>query len=200
MIKNQRRLYLIIAITSLVILVAIVAISLIGGNDDNEALPSQSTEQSTTTPQDQTNNSISYSSTSALGRTVAYDDIQSFADSIINNYDQVVSNLPRDRELAATRMLLYALHDNNQSAIPADINIRNGSYSQTLEQDTMTYMTTYIVDIPSIQQSYRITDQYSPVEQYNPVNYATVVTCLDNSEQIYDFSNCTDQIKEEQGR
>lgn len=200
MIKNRRRLYLIIAITSLVILVAIVAISLIGGNDDNEALPSQSTEQSTTTPQDQTNNSISYSSTSALGRTVAYDDIQSFADSIINNYDQVVSNLPRDRELAATRMLLYALHDNNQSAIPADINIRNGSYSQTLEQDTMTYMTTYIVDIPSIQQSYRITDQYSPVEQYNPVNYATVVTCLDDSEQIYDFSNCTDQIKEEQGR
>lgn len=200
MIKNRRRLYLIITITSLVILVAIVAISFIGGNDDNEALPSQSTEQSTTTPQDQTNNSISYSSTSALGRTVAYDDIQSFADSIINNYDQVVSNLPRDRELAATRMLLYALHDNNQSAIPADINIRNGSYSQTLEQDTMTYMTTYIVDIPSIQQSYRITDQYSPVEQYNPVNYATVVTCLDDSEQIYDFSNCTDQIKEEQGR
>lgn len=200
MIKNRRRLYLIIALASLVILVAIVAISFIGGNDDNEALPSQSTEQSTTTPQDQTNNSISYSSTSALGRTVAYDDIQSFADSIINNYDQVVSNLPRDRELAATRMLLYALHDNNQSAIPADINIRNGSYSQTLEQDTMTYMTTYIVDIPSIQQSYRITDQYSPVEQYNPVNYATVVTCLDDSEQIYDFSNCTDQIKEEQGR
>ena len=200
MIKNRRRLYLIIAITSLVILVAIVAISFIGGNDDNEALPSQSTEQSTTTTQDQTNSSISYSNTSTLGRTVAYDDIQSFADSIINNYDQVVSNLPRDRELAATRMLLYALHDNNQSAIPADINIRNGSYSQTLEQDTMTYMTTYIVDIPSIQQSYRITDQYSPVEQYNPVNYATVVTCLDDSEQIYDFSNCTDQIKEEQGR
>lgn len=200
MIKNRRRLYLIIAITSLVILVAIVAISLIGGNDDNEALPSQSTEQSTTTTQDQTNSSISYSNTSTLGRTVAYDDIQSFADPIINNYDQVVSNLPRDRELAATRMLLYALHDNNQSAIPADINIRNGSYSQTLEQDTMTYMTTYIVDIPSIQQSYRITDQYSPVEQYNPVNYATVVTCLDDSEQIYDFSNCTDQIKEEQGR
>ena len=201
MTPKQRKLYIAVAIIAVTLIVLLIIVSTLI-NNDNPASNSPGDTANTTQANDTANNELSISDTPASSdgsQNISYNDIANWSGSIIVNYDSVVRNLPQQRRDNASKMLLYTLADNGVSTIPSDITIRDGSYSQTIDPNTMTYYTTYIVDIPSIKQSYRITDQYSAVESYDPTSYATVVTCLDQDELIYGSFNCSDQIKQEKG-
>lgn len=197
MTPKQRKLYITVAILIVVLMVLSIVISIISNNNSNNnnqtATNTTSTSPNTELADD---GNPSYNSTE---QHITYDNIENWSESIITNYDTTVKNLPTQRKNYASKMLLYTLNDNGVSTIPTDVTIRDGSYSQTVNTDTMTYYTTYIVDIPSIKQSYRITDQYSAIDNYDPTSYATVVTCLNQDELIYGNFNCSDQIRQEKG-
>ena len=192
---NKKRLIIISTIAA-IILITITIVSLTANNQQPGNQQSTTNDNSNV---DSTldNQNVEYGTIQS--QQIIYDDLSNWSKSIINNYDSIVTNLPPERANEASKMLLYTLSYNNISQIPTDITIRDGSYQQSLEQSTMTYETTYIVDVPSIQQSYRIKDRYSAIDANNIDSYTTVVTCLNTDEMIYPSFNCLDQIKQEKG-
>ena len=193
MMDKQKKKYLIIAVAALIIVVAIIVLPNIMSNTSKQAA-TPSTNTSTSSDNEHTE--------LEAGNSIRYDDIESSSpeNSLISNYDSVVQNLPESHREYANQMLLYTLQDNGVNSVPGDITIRDGTYQQSVDDSKMLYTTTYIIDIPSVKQSYRITDTYSPISEYDPTSYATVVTCLNTNELIYGDFGCHDQIMQEQGR
>lgn len=192
MIDKQKKKYLVIAIIALVAIVTIMILSYV--------LPHSSQTSILNTDTNTPNNSEP--TELEAGNSIIYDEIESSSpeNSLISNYDNVVHNLPESHREYANQMLLYTLQDNGVNSVPGDITIRDGTYQQSVDDSKMLYTTTYIIDIPSVKQSYRITDTYSPISEYDPTSYATVVTCLNTNELIYGDFGCHDQIMQEQGR
>lgn len=192
MIDKQKKKYLVIAIIALVAIVTIMILSYV--------LPHSSQTSILNTDTNTPNNSEP--TELEAGNSIIYDEIESSSpeNSLISNYDNVVRNLPESHREYANQMLLYTLQDNGVNSVPGDITIRDGTYQQSVDDSKMLYTTTYIIDIPSVKQSYRITDTYSPISEYDPTSYATVVTCLNTNELIYGDFGCHDQIMQEQGR
>ena len=123
----------------------------------------------------------------------------------INNFDQYVRNLSADRRDLIQQNLFNTVRMNLPSDTDLNITdaiIRDGSYSQTYDYNTQIYSTRFIVDIPSIQQSYVVTDKFSPLppELSGLFDYATLVLCPDEKDLIFKPFNCTDRIRQEQGQ
>ena len=192
MMDKQKKKYLVIAIIALVAIVTIMILSYVLPTNSQTSIPNTDTS----TPNNNEPTEL------AAGNSIIYDEIESSSpeNSLISNYDNVVQNLPESHRKYANQMLLYTLQDNGVNSVPGDITIRDGSYQQSVDDSKMLYTTTYIIDIPSVKQSYRITDTYSPMSEYDPTSYATVVTCLNANELIYGDFSCHDQIMQEQGR
>lgn len=192
MMDKQKKKYLVIAIIALVAIVTIMILSYVLPTNSQTSIPNTDTS----TPNNNEPTELE------AGNSIIYDEIESSSpeNSLISNYDNVVQNLPESHREYANQMLLYTLQDNGVNSVPGDITIRDGSYQQSVDDSKMLYTTTYIIDIPSVKQSYRITDTYSPMSEYDPTSYATVVTCLNADELIYGDFSCHDQIMQEQGR
>ena len=82
-----------------------------------------------------------------------------------------------------------------------DAVIREGTYSQSLiDTNRLIYQTTFMADIPSLQQSYYVKDLYSPlpVEQSGLYDYTVQITCPTSSQLIYQPFDCVDRISYEQ--
>lgn len=140
-----------------------------------------------------TNSSANSDDTDDSNRIV-YDSIKNTTKSIITNYDKVVANLPETRKISATRELLYTLLANGVSKKPKDAKIRASSYQQKLvDKNKIIVQTSYLIDIPSLNQTYRLTDTYSPVDENNPTNHATMITCPKKSQMISQSFQCVDQ-------
>ncbi|MCL1929539.1 hypothetical protein FWF93_00055 [Candidatus Saccharibacteria bacterium] len=118
----------------------------------------------------------------------------------ITNYDQHVQNLP-ESERAALQNVLYdtiAMNYSKKSPVTIrDVVIRDDSYQQTLEGDY--YTTSFMLDIPSIQQSYRVSHSWSPTEELNQTSYRYLILCPKSEELIYPNFKCTDAIRQEAG-
>lgn len=121
----------------------------------------------------------------------------------IQNYGTYVKNLS-DSEKKNIEMTLYSTVSKNSSGSVAgstikDASIRDSSYSQSLNEEV--YTTRFIVDIPSIKQSYEVKDLFShqPVSKSGLTDYTTLVLCLDKSQLKYGDFNCQDRISEEAG-
>lgn len=118
--------------------------------------------------------------------------------AMITNYNEIVKNLPdeeRDRILSTLTYTLELNTDTEPSEI-MDITIRNNSYQQTFEEEI--YNTSFIVDIASLQQSYKIVDSYSSLgAEKVGVDYKRQVRCIFGDEQIYGDFRCKDRISVE---
>lgn len=188
--SRQKRTFIIICVCSIVIITIISMAPLFMRSNDSKP----ETGSGATTMDTADNKQSSQSS------EIVYNDISNNQSNLINNYDAIVHNLPITTRNETNRMLLYTLYANNIHTKPSDITIRKGSYSQSIiDTNLMIYRTTYIVDIPSIKQSYQVSNLYSPIPKNNPTSYTTTVTCLDSANLIYGPFNCTDQIKQERG-
>ncbi|HRQ86521.1 MAG TPA: hypothetical protein PLY16_00245, partial [Candidatus Saccharibacteria bacterium] len=75
--------------------------------------------------------------------------------------------------------------------------IRDNSYSQHIEEGN--YKTTFIVDVESVQQSYKIQNLYPVDGRIDGVayDYDVLVLCPSKEELIYEDSNCQDRLSEE---
>jgi hypothetical protein len=105
--------------------------------------------------------------------------------------------LPNSELTLLQQALTYVLEDNNdaKNVRPQDIAIRNGSYKQTKNGDT--YKTSFMVDIPSLKQSYRLEDTYSTNSDKNKGDYRFMAYCPKRSELKYAYWKCKDRISDE---
>lgn len=121
----------------------------------------------------------------------------------ITNFNQYVKNIPSSERTELEKMLYntVSLNGIEEEKIKSvdDATIRQGTYTQDLESDI--YETSFIVDIASLKQSYRIKNLYSNLdpEQSGLFDYTRLVLCVEKSELVYGEFKCTDRIAQERG-
>jgi hypothetical protein len=113
----------------------------------------------------------------------------------VNNFSQFEHNLS-DSRVGLIEEYLYNMINQNSAdkdLAVSDAIIRDGTYQQTLSDPAkQIYFTTFIVDIPSRAQSYRVSDYYSPLPSRvtGLYDYATNISCLAEPDLIYGPFDC----------
>lgn len=79
-----------------------------------------------------------------------------------------------------------------------DISIRDGSFSQEYAKDDKLHTVNFIVDIPSLKQSYNVSYQWidSGGNRDSIGEYGTIVNCLKEGKVIYREFKCKDFFSE----
>lgn len=77
--------------------------------------------------------------------------------------------------------------------------VRDNSLKQTYNNKEFVYTTEFIVDLPSLEQSYRVHDEYYMIPHRYSNDYALLVTCPRSGDLIYPSFKCIDRIKRERG-
>ena len=91
-----------------------------------------------------------------------------------------------------------ALNTNQNPSKLKDILIRNNSFKQ--EKNGTTYTTSFIVDIASLKQSYRVSYQWDEKDNTNNLDeWGSVVSCVKGDEVIYPDFHCKDYSTEASG-
>lgn len=116
---------------------------------------------------------------------------------IIGNYDKYTKSLPQDRRLAINTQLYNIL---KSSSPDKDINIndaviRKGSYTETYNESEKTYSSTFIIDIPSIKQSYIVIFIWSKDAKTILKGDNLKFGCLTKDQLIYGDFNCSKILK-----
>lgn len=193
---NQTQRYILIAITALLIISVMIFLSLRQPNTDNESVITEG-GQTVSQTDDEHQNTIttgelpSHVELKKEGNTTYYV-------NNISNYDSTVTNLPQAEADAIYFQLNYTLGLNGVNRAVTDAVIRDGSYRQQItDTEHMIYETTFIIDIPSLKQSYSVIDKYSPLpmEESGLTDYTTLVLCPNTDDLIYGEFQCTDRVK-----
>lgn len=185
--KNK---YLTASALAVIIIILITVASVVSQQKDNTSNDLSSAESST--PDESiynTNNTVSFSSSG-----------QDALLTSITNYDDTVKNLPNSEKSVIYQQISNTLKQNGITKQVNDATIRDNSYMQTIiDYERMIYKTTFIVDIPSIKQSYKVQDMYSPmpVEKTQLYDYTTQVICLDEAQLVFGNFNCQDRFTAE---
>lgn len=137
-----------------------------------------------------------------ITQSVTYDSFNDafnlFLGDAANDNSNTISS---DEIISIYDMLEYTLQLNNVDDYVSDITIRDGTYSRELiDTNKLIYQTTFMLDIPSLQQSYYVSKAYSPLpaDQSGLYDYDTLVLCPSEDQLIYAPFNCMDRIKYEQ--
>lgn len=125
----------------------------------------------------------SSSQTNNTPYTPTTDDIPNIPQSEIDNLSEIVHN---------------TANLNGIKSKP-DIVVRKNSIKQVYSEKNFAYVTDFIVDLPSVKQSYRVHDEYYMVPHRYGNDYALLVTCPHPEDLIYPSFKCTDRIKQEGG-
>ncbi|MCL2037495.1 hypothetical protein FWG95_00570 [Candidatus Saccharibacteria bacterium] len=113
--------------------------------------------------------------------------------SVITNFDQYVGNLPNSRRVVIEQTLTLMLQQNGlaEGRYAKDAAIRDGSYLQSYNDDLSTYVTFFIIDIPSLEQTYQMLDNWLNDSRSVLGDGTILITCPDVSQLIYDAFECT---------
>ncbi|MFZ2992017.1 MAG: hypothetical protein WA087_04135 [Candidatus Saccharimonadales bacterium] len=116
---------------------------------------------------------------------------------VINNYNEHVSDLPQDRK-DALNSTLYNIVKNNLGSDNFDVNdatIRDGSAKNKYDEPTDINSGSFIVDMPSIKQSYLMTYKWtSKKNSSNLGGYTATAECLTPNKLAYGEFNCEDDF------
>jgi len=120
----------------------------------------------------------------------------------INDINNVVENLPKIEINQIRAELANVIKENAEGNIRIsrinDINIRGNSYRQNVEDGVQT--TSFIVDIESLRQSFRIVNLYS-LDGENSGDYRNLANCIFGNYVIFSEFEfvCQDRISLENG-
>jgi len=121
-----------------------------------------------------------------------------YGDNIgVNNYDKYIPNLPADRR-SSINSTLYKITKDNSNGKDININdatIRKDSVEYNYDKSTDINSGSFIVDMPSVKQSYLISYEWSP--DNNNVNlsgYSATAACLPLSRLVYGDFSCKDSF------
>ena len=191
--KPQRKtIYITVAVIAMVILVGLVIIANLPPSKTSNKESSSSTQTEQSNGQGDDENSVTYSNQQTGG---------SVDSSVINNLNSTITNVPESEITSINRMLGYTLSLNGVDHKVTDVTIRPNTYHQSLiDTNRIIYQSTFMIDIPSLKQSYYVKDLYSPlpVEQSGLSDYTVQITCPDSSQLIYPPFDCVDRISYEQ--
>lgn len=193
---NQTQRYIVVAVVALLIVSVMVFFSLRQPSTDNKSVITEGGQTVSQTDDERKNTVTTGELPSQIelrteGNTTYYV-------NNISNYDSTVTNLPQAEADAIYFQLNYTLGLNGVNRAVTDAVIRDGSYRQQItDTEHMIYETTFIIDIPSLKQSYSVIDKYSPLpmEESGLTDYTTLVLCPDADDLIYGEFQCTDRIK-----
>lgn len=125
-------------------------------------------------------------------------------DNITKNNSSFLKNVPILPQYELDRLnkevrRIVKLNNTSRNLSKCDIVIRDNSLKQTYNNKEFTYTTDFIVDLPSVKQSYRVHDEYYMIPHRYNNDYALLVTCPHPEDLIYPPFKCTDRIKQEGG-
>ena len=121
----------------------------------------------------------------------------------INNYDKHIPNLPVDRKNAIDSSLYNIIKDNLKSDDLSinDATIRENSAEYNYDESTNINSGSFIVDIPSIKQSYFISYEWSSDANNKYFSgYTALATCLTSDKLIYSDFDCKDNFSNIESR
>ena len=188
---KQSTIYIAVSIMAVIIIVVALILTNIQNN--------QQSNTATTEQQPAGNNDSGDASNTIAYQTI--DNDSNVEQSEISDLDGIVQNVPDSEISSINRMFGYTLDLNGINNKINDAVVRDGTYSQSLiDTDRLIYQTTFMIDIPSLQQSYYVKDLYSPlpVEQSGLYDYTVQITCPTSSQLIYQPFDCVDRISYEQ--
>ena len=106
----------------------------------------------------------------------------------IDNIDLVDKNLPQDQKDQVFALLYNVLMGNLVDGEPPKSGalVREGTVDYNYNEDTKVYFGTFIVDIPVVEQSYKVQLSWSP-EKNNPNlgGYLVIISCIPKDLRIY---------------
>jgi hypothetical protein len=179
---NERKKYILISVAMLVGLLLVTFAPMLFGDSDDDWDETESGSSSVSTPTPEPVPTI----------------------TAIGDFDELNEVLPENRIDLIEKNLFDTIKMNVTSSDnwdATDAVIRDGSYKQSLyDTGKQITFTTFIVDIPSLKQSYRVNDYYSPfpVQMSGLLDYATLVLCLEKADLVYGEFDCMDRIKWEE--
>lgn len=217
--EDSRTRYIAISVIAVVILVVITVVNLGNGRSqttnnnsttasnslsaDNANDNTDDTAQSNSSNNSDKNKAQQSTNTSYLTTNSQPHDNQG-GNLHINDIKDTVKNLP-DSEIKALQSALYytVIKNTNQDVMKInDAKIRSGSYQQSFDNKNYAYNTTFLIDIPSLQQTYQAKNFYRVTEpgENDATDYNSLVLCPDKSQLIWPDFPCMDRIKQEQGQ
>lgn len=117
----------------------------------------------------------------------------------ISNLEKDLQDLP-ENSVSTIQVALYDAVAENHGTLSDieknDAKVRDGTMVNLyFERQNMHYIN-FIVDIPSVQQSYQIFNEWSdnPVNKYYMTNKVTMAMCLPEDEIIYQNFSCEDNF------
>lgn len=108
---------------------------------------------------------------------------------IIKNYDEYAKLLPQDRRDAINKALYNIVKSNANDAA-----IRKDSYTETYDDSNKIYSSTFIVDIASVKQSYKIIFTWSKDNNFVLKGDNLRFDCLTQDQLIYGDFNCSEVL------
>lgn len=193
---NQTQRYIVVAVVALLIVSVMVFLSLRQPNTSDKPNVTEG-EQSVSQTDDERQNVVTTGELPSQVELKKEGNTTYYVNNI-SNYDSTVTNLPQAEADAIYFQLNYTLGLNGVNRAVTDAVIRDGSYRQQItDTEHMIYETTFIIDIPSLKQSYSVIDKYSPLpmEESGLTDYTTLVLCPDADDLIYGEFQCTDRVK-----
>ena len=117
----------------------------------------------------------------------------------IDNFTSVYDNLSQDDQ----NMIFGNLYGMIAKNVPEGVEIpesgaliREGTAEYDYDESTRVYYGNFVVDIPSIEQSYRVQFEWSPVDNNrNLGGYPVVITCLPKNLRIYEETFCNNFVE-----
>lgn len=118
---------------------------------------------------------------------------------VIDNFSKYVSGAPRERKDAMFARLYDIVLSNSAEGTTMPKSgavIRDGSVEDGYDQDEKIYYSRFIVDIPSVQQSYSGYVAWGNGSGADLGGYTTLYTCLPESKLIYGDFGCKDMFSD----
>lgn len=119
----------------------------------------------------------------------------------IDNIDIVDKNLPRDQKDQIFSQLYGILVDNLSDGEPPESGalVREGTVDYGYNEDTKVHSGSFIVDIPAVEQSYKVQLSWSPEkDNANLGGYPILITCAPKDLRIYaSQTGCVNVLAEE---
>jgi hypothetical protein len=115
----------------------------------------------------------------------------------IQNFDSKVKNLPKVQRDSIESELYYIVKNNIAEGVEIKVKdavIRENSESQGFNPKNKTYTGYFIVDMPSIKQSYQVNYFYPTNPSLAPPpGYVMTITCPLKQQLVYGSFNCQDE-------
>lgn len=115
----------------------------------------------------------------------------------IDNFNKYFKQVPDNTRDATFAALHTTIADNileNQEIPTSGAIIRKDSITNTYNEESLATLSSFIVDIEAIKQSYKVQMNWSTNPNANIAGYSILVTCPTESQLIYPKFDCQDML------